>query len=278
MIVVRLSSGFGNQLFQYAFALYLQERYLDTVYLDMSWYKYRSTYRKSAIDIISNLPVISDKKIYYNYKSVRYQIKKILFALNPSVRRINEANLSFPPNDKFLYFDGYWQTDKYVKQMMDPAAYFEPREPMPDFIRNYCDDFQKTYAISLHVRRGDFFSTDFINRFGICTPDYYERAVCRLTKDLDTFTLYVFSDDPEWVKAHIKLPSNSIFIRNEDINPYWYVSLMSKCRDNIISNSSFSWWGAYLNNNPKKKVVAPDKWLLGEKNTIALENWIKIQV
>jgi len=278
MIVVRLSSGFGNQLFQYTFALYLQAHYQDTVYLDMSWFKYRSTYRESAIDIISNLPVISDKKIYYNYKSIRYHIKKILFNLNPSVRRINEANLSFPSNDKFLYFDGYWQTDKYVKQIMDHTEYFQPKEPMPDFIGDYCDDFQKTYAISLHVRRGDFFSTDFVHRFGACTPDYYERAICRLTKGLDDFTLYVFSDDPEWVKIHIKLPSNSIFIRNEAINPYWYVSLMSKCRDNIISNSSFSWWGAYLNNNPQKKVVAPDKWLLGEESTIALENWIKIQV
>jgi len=276
MLVVKLSSGLGNQLFQYAFALYLKELYQDVVYLDKSSYKYRTANRTCSIDIISDLPVLSDKRIYYHYKSVMFYMRRALFSINPFVRSIKESNLIFPSNNKFLYFDGYWQTDSFVKKIAEYAVYFKPKETIPAFVGAYLDEVHSSHSISLHVRRGDFFSDEYRHKYGVCHADYYNKAVNMLTENLSNSKIFVFSDDIGWVRKNIQLPENCIYIKNEDVNPYWYVFLMSNCRDNIISNSSFSWWGAYLNDNPQKKVVAPKEWLVGEKWTLALDGWIKI--
>jgi hypothetical protein len=276
MLVVRISSGFGNQLFQYAFALYLKAHYEDMVYLDKSSYKYRTTTRVYSLDILSDLPVISDKRIYYNYRPIFLPIFKALFDINPLVQRVDESNLHFPPNNKFLYFDGFWQTDSFINQIPDYKSYFRPKEPIPDFIDRYLEEIHQSYSISIHVRRGDYFSDAQRHKFGICNTDYYERAIRMLTGNVSDYKLFVFSDDLDWVKINIKLPENCVFINNENSNPWWYIYLMSNCRDNIISNSSFSWWGAYLNENRSKKVIAPDKWMIGSEKNIALDDWIKI--
>lgn len=277
MLVVRISSGFGNQLFQYAFAIYLKEHYKEMVYLDRSSYKHRTAYRVCSIDIISDLPTISDKRIYYNYRSIFLPIAKALFYINPFAKIIDESNLHFPPNRKLLYFDGYWQTDRFINQIVDYMTYFKPKEQVPDFIEKYLEDIHYSYSVSIHVRRGDYFSEKQRYKYGICNVDYYQRAVKMLTENIGNCKLFVFSDDLDWVKGNIKLPANSVYIKNEDINPWWYIYLMSNCRDNIISNSSFSWWGAYLNNNSSKKVIAPGKWMIGSEKSIALDNWIKIE-
>lgn len=276
MLVVKLSAGLGNQLFQYAFALYLKERYQDVVYLDKSSFKYRTANRTCSIDIVSDLPVLSDKRIYYHYKSVMFYMSRALFYINPFVRSIREPSLIFPSNNKFLYFDGYWQTDSFVGKVAGYTAYFKPKEAIPAFIGAYLDEVRSSHSISLHVRRGDFFSEEYRHKYGVCNVDYYNKAINMLTENLGDSKLFVFSDDPDWVRNNIRLSDNSIFIKNEDVNPYWYIFLMSNCRDNIISNSSFSWWGAYLNDNPQKKVVAPEQWMVGEKWTLALDSWIKI--
>lgn len=276
MIVVRLSSGLGNQLFQYAFALYLEEYYQDTVYFDRSCYKYRTSERTCSIDIISTISTIYDRRIFYNYRSIFFHLFKVLFYVNPFVRRIQESNLLFPKNNKFLYFDGFWQTDRFVNELRNRAAYFTPKEEMPFSIRAYFKWIENTHSVSLHVRRGDYFQKGFKDKYGVCGVDYYEKAVKTLIENLPEYRLLVFSDDLDWVKDHLELPKNTLFVENENINPLWYILLMSKCSDNIISNSSFSWWGAYLNENPDKKVIAPAQWMLGESKNIALESWLKI--
>jgi len=277
MLVVRLSSGIGNQLFQYAFALYLKEKYQDIVYFERSSYKYRIAKRRCAIDIISELPTISDMRIYYNYKPRFYKLCKALFTINPFVRSINDTNLTYPKNNKLVYFDGFWQSDYFVGHLSDYKKSFKPLEAMPSLVKDYLEDIRCSDSISMHVRRGDFFSDEFRHKYGVCDADYYKKALDVLTENTETRKLFIFSDDLDWVKENLELPKeNVVFIRNEEINPFWYIYLMSNCKDNILSNSSFSWWGAYLNENPQKKVVAPKQWMVGEEKTIALESWIKI--
>lgn len=275
MLVVRVSSGMGNQLFQYAFALYLKERYGETVYLDKSSYKYRLPDRNCFIDIVSELPECNDWKIYNRYPSVFHYLSKALFAINPFTRCIRDSHPLFPPSNKFLYFDGYWQTDRYVSQLKNPIHSLTPKESMPDSIREYLDLFSNNHSISLHVRRGDFFSKAYQPTYGVCDAIYYEKAIKQLTEPLESYTLFVFSDDPDWVKTHVNLPASACFIKNEAINPFWYIYLMAHCHDNILSNSSFSWWGAYLNQHADKKVIVPRKWTLTSDKTIALDSWIK---
>ncbi|MDP4276665.1 MAG: alpha-1,2-fucosyltransferase [Bacteroidota bacterium] len=276
MLVVRLTSGTGNQLFQYAFALYLKERYQDEVYLDKSPYLYRYPDRKCTIDIVSDLSEIKDWRLYDQYRHIKYRLAKMLFSINPTTKHIRESALSFPKNNKLLYFDGYWQTDKYIRLITDPDRLFRPKETMPESIKNYQDDIRQTRSISLHVRRGDYFSQAHQPTFGVCDKEYYEKAIQQATEHLDSYKLFIFSDDPDWTTKHLHLPASSCFVKNDEINPFWYIYLMSLCQDNIISNSSFSWWGAYMNKQASKRVFAPLRWTLTSEKTLALDDWIKL--
>lgn len=276
MLVVKISSGMGNQLFQYVFAQYVKAHYQRPVYLDDSPFTYRYPERTFHLDIVSDLPQIHDRRLYNQYKSVGYRLSKALFAINPSTRRITEEKLVFPPDEKLLYFDGYWQTDHYAAALENLDKLLQPKEPQPIGIMRRLESFQSTHPVSLHVRRGDYLSQAYKSTYAVCGVDYYEAAIERMTTKLDEFTLYVFSDEPEWVKKHIRLPENTQFIENEPINPFWYIYLMAHCKDNIISNSSFSWWGAYLNCNPEKRVIAPKQWTLTSDQTIALDAWEKL--
>jgi hypothetical protein len=276
MYVVKMSSGFGNQLFQYAFALYLKEHGKGEVFLDKSAYRYHTPNRKCAIDIISDIPTIKDRRIYYHYKSVFFHISKFLFDLNPFVKRITESNLLFPIKGRYLYFDGYWQTNFFIQNVKNWEAYFQPKEPMPNTISDLAAQMSEGHSISMHVRRGDYFSKAFESQYGVCDVAYYEKALEYLTEGLDHFRLFVLSDDPNWVSENIHLPAQHVLIKNEAINPYWYIWLMSQCRDHILSNSSFSWWGAYMGKHPQKRVVAPKTWIKGQQQTIALPEWIQL--
>jgi len=276
MIVVRLSSGIGNQLFQYAFAVYLRDYYGDVVYLEKSSFKYRTAHRRCSIDMISELPVISDWRIYTNYPKPICILSKALFDINPFVKCITDSNLTYPFNNKLLYFDGFWQTDFFITQVKNFKSYFQPKETMPAFLVEYLEDIRHSDSISMHVRRGDYFSDEFRDRYGVCNEDYYQRALDLMMETVDNRKLFVFSDDLDWVKNHLTLPDDTVLIRNEEVYPYWYIYLMSFCKDNIISNSSFGWWGAFLNENGCKKVIAPKTWMIGKEETLALDSWIKI--
>lgn len=276
MFVVKISSGFGNQLFQYAFALFLKKEGYKDVCLDKSAFKYFTSKRTCGIDLISELTTMQDRRIYYRYRSFLFNIAKFFFQLNPFVKLVTEKTLKFPIKGQFVFFDGFWQTDKYISQLGDWETCFHPKEDTPAYIDNLAASMENVYAISLHVRRGDYFSEEYLDRYGVCDVAYYEKAIDLLTEGLPDFRIFIFSDEPEWVKSNLHLPVNHVFVENGNLHPYWHIWLMSRCRDHIISNSSFSWWGAYMGKHPEKRVVAPKVWMKGHKETIALPDWIKL--
>jgi len=276
MFVVKISSGFGNQLFQYAFALYLKKEGYEDVCLDQSAFKYFTPQRTSGIDLISELPTVHDRRIYYRYRSFLFNIGKFFFQLNPFVKLVTEKTLKFPIKGRFVFFDGFWQTDKYINQLGDWESCFHAKDAVPEYIDRMAATMENVHAISLHVRRGDYFSEGYVDRYGVCDVAYYEKALNLLTEGLTNYKIYIFSDEPEWVKDNLHLPTNHVFVEKEELHPYWHIWLMSRCRDHIISNSSFSWWGAYMGKHPEKRVVAPIEWLKGHKETIALSDWIKL--
>lgn len=276
MLVVRISSGMGNQLFQYTFAHYLKNRYNRPVFLDTSPYRYRLTDRVYHLDSVNTLPVTKDWRLYNQYPKGLYRLAKGLFALNPTTKRIVDTNPDFPPDDRLLYFDGYWQTDRYVRELPDVHALLTPREAQPPSIGRWMEAMADTHAISLHVRRGDYFSTPYSERYAVCDQAYYERALDKALSKRDDGTLFVFSDEPDWVRKHLRLPPATKVIDNEAINPLWYILLMAQCKDNILSNSSFSWWGAYLNRHPDKVIIAPNRWMLNNEETLALDGWVRL--
>jgi hypothetical protein len=276
MYIVKISSGFGNQLFQYALALYLKEQGYENIFIDKSAYRYHTPDRSCGIDIISDFPTIEDRRIYYRYKSVFFYISRFLFDLNPFVKRVTESTFTFPIKGRYLFFDGYWQTNFFIQNVKNWESYFHPKEPIPNQIQELAHRINEGYSISMHVRRGDYFSEAYQKQYGICDAEYYEKALDYLTKGLEAYQLFIFSDDPDWVSANIQLPTQHVIVKNEQINPFWYIWLMSQCRDHILSNSSFSWWGAFMGKHPQKRVVTPKVWIKGQKQTIALPEWIKL--
>lgn len=266
----------GNQLFQYVFAQYVKAQYNKPVYLDCSPFKYRYPERSCHLDIVSDLPQTNDSRLYNRYKSVLFRLLKLLFTLNPTTKRITEEHLDFPADNKLVYFDGYWQTDRFAAALKNLDELLQPKEPRPDSISRWLKAIQSTHAISLHVRRGDYLSKPYKSTYDVCDAAYYEAAIERMTAARTDYTLFVFSDEPEWVSKNLRLPATTLFIDNEAINPFWYIYLMAQCNDNIISNSSFSWWGAYLNQHAEKRVIAPKRWTLNSDTTLALDEWEKL--
>lgn len=131
-------------------------------------------------------------------------------------------------------------------------------------------------SLSVHVRRGDYFIPKNIKTFGVCDAAYFKKALAELKSTHQNLKTYIFTDDLDWVKSNLHLDESVTLIPNYPISQFAYIELMSLCKHHIISNSSFSWWGAVLNEKPGAIVIAPNKWLLTCEETIALNKWKKI--
>jgi len=150
-----------------------------------------------------------------------------------------------------LKISGHFQSYKHFPE--DVILYkFKPKQAITDYIMNKYKNLMKTRTTSIHVRRGDYVNNWNYHQVGI---DYYKRAVESLSKETDNFV--VFSDDINWCKSAMNFP-NTRFIQGEE--DYVDLFMMSMCNNNIITNSTFSWWGAFLNKNDGKKIIAPNKW------------------
>ena len=181
-----------------------------------------------------------------------------------------------------VYLDGYWQTEKYFIDCADTIRHeFSMKEPMGQDAQAVASKISKEpESVSLHVRRGDVARDAATNPYAdIATPKYYERALEYIGAKLKNPHVFIFSDDPKWVVENIKISFPSTVISGSCIPDYEEVILMSQCRHHIIANSSFSWWGAWLNRNPQKIVIAPKKWILKmqwrHKDTVP-KSWIRI--
>ena len=252
MIVTRIQGGLGNQLFQWAYNKNLS-KYNET-YLDVSLYS-GSSNRELALG-----------KFNINYNS--------FFSLNTMPVHIiddfNYNNTYFDVN-KTYYLDGYWQSEKYFKESEDVIRReLEPSEEL--LLKLNATPFINENIVSMHIRRTDYVTSNGFHP--VQSIEYYENAL-KIIGDYDK--LFIFSDDIEWCRNNLKF-ENMLFISGlSDIEDLY---LMSMCKNNIIANSSFSWWAAWLNKNENKKVIAPSKWFgdvanLNEKNIIP-EEWIKV--
>lgn len=133
-------------------------------------------------------------------------------------------------------------------------------------------------SVSVHVRRGDYQTPGHYERLGcICTEAYYRNAAELMKKKVGNPKFYVFSDEPEWVKAHLRLGDTTFVDWNRGNDSWQDMLLMRHCRHNIVCNSSFSWWGAWLNDNQGKIVVAPDRWFgKNDHPDIVPEGWLRV--
>ena len=146
--------------------------------------------------------------------------------------------------------------------------------------QQYKQEIIATESVSLHVRHGDYVTNADTNSFhGVCSLDYYKNAVSKIKQEMP-LPFFIFSDDIIWAKENLDFIGNMTFIEYNGATPdHEEMYLMSLCQHNIIANSSFSWWGAWLNQNPNKIIIAPQNWFndvsLDTKDLIPNE-WIRL--
>jgi len=286
MIIVKIIGGLGNQMFQYAYAKSLEQKGHE-VKIDISafeTYKLHGGYQLDKYNIDLNSSTKDENgKFYKNtffYKVLRR------FGMDFS-RRIKEKSLLFDKKlleiDDNSYLDGYFQCEKYFKDIREIILkQFTINQDISNYtkeIKNKIQNFQN--SCSLHIRRGDFVNSTNINIHGACDIEYYKKAMKYLEEKVENINYFIFSDDIEWVKENLAI-QNAIYIDSKEKRiPHEDIYLMSLCKNNIIANSSFSWWGAWLNQNEKKMVIAPKRWFADDKlesqsKDIVCESWIRI--
>ncbi len=267
MVIVRIVGGLGNQMFQYAYAKSLQQKGY-AVKIDISKfrkYKLHGGYQldKYKIDLETSTPLS-------NFLS-KLGLKK----------NIKEKSLLF--NDKFLniskneYVKGYFQTEKYFSEIRNVLLnQFVIKQELSESTILYSKEIkQHKNSCSLHIRRGDYVSDKNANNIhGTCDLNYYNEATNLIKNKFENIHFFVFSDDINWTKENITI-ENVTYIDHKCI-PHEDIYLMSLCKNNITANSSFSWWGAWLNQHKNKTVIAPKKWFIEKKNEVACEKWIKL--
>lgn len=293
MILIKLQGGLGNQMFQYAFGSVIAKQNKTKLIIEDSIYnivekKEGYTPRNFELSIFNNEYVFAKKKDVSLFASLSFihKIKRKLKLNYP--KKFNEEEFEYSEKanslQKPVFAIGYFQSFKYFKGFEDyiKSLFVFSEDKLSKENIDLIASFKKKNTIAVHIRRGDYISDIVANQFhGSCSFEYYMQAISVLSVKVLSPTFVFFSDDSEWVKENFEtLPFDKIFIdHNTDSDSWVDMYLMSICSHNIIANSSFSWWGAWLNANSEKIVIAPKKWFQGREiniNSIIPEEWIKI--
>ncbi len=241
MIVFKIQEGLGNQLFQWATGQALSLKFNTKVYYDIGFFQNRQGFdhRVDRRDyclpnILENDVPLLNQEVVNEFNSKPQQI-----IYEP------DSFLDFDFDNKFSYFFvGYWQNEMYFKEYR--------KEIVSGIKKCFNPNFNFESSCSLHVRRGDFLN--LLYKHPVQPYEYYEKALEEINP---SGNIFVFSDDIEWCKANLKFKNLIFMDGNSNIED---LLLMSMCKDNIIANSSFSWWAAWLNANKEKRVIAPKLW------------------
>lgn len=277
MLIVKFQGGLGNQMFQYAFYIFLK-RYCSDVKADLSVYTCGIDKRDFELEkVFGILPQIATKEDIISIVGREdSKINRIIHRWKTHQRRITEKNFKLhqiKPGSKY-WFDGYWQGEKWFSEV--------ERQIREEFVfkedssrKNIVDKIQECESVSIHVRFGDYLQNQDL--YGkICTKDYYEKAIQFIKKNVDMPVFFVFSDELDKAQELLGQSEDMIYVEKEDNNAM-DMRLMSMCKHNIIANSSFSWWSAWLNSNKEKIVVTPAKWNnIDDIEEIYCEGWVRI--
>ncbi len=272
-VISRLQGGFGNQLFQYAAARALGLRLGAQVEFDVSALKLdqKRRFELHAFRFPSTLRIASHpdgrrRNPLARWLNPRQIVREKHFEYDPDIEKLDSRSS--------IHLIGYWQTEKYFKSVegqIRSDLEFASSPDKPNAIM--LEKIQSVPAVSVHFRRGDYVSEKHTAEYhGVPSMKYYHNAVDAVLDSVPDAALFIFSDDPGWVRDHFhpRAPLTIVDINTPD-QPAADLRLMSACRHHILANSSFSWWGAWLNPDRAKIVVAPNRWFSGAtSNTVDL--------
>ena len=296
MIITKLIGGLGNQMFQYAVARSLSVIKQTDFKIDISGFELVKPpytprrYELNHFNIVENfaskreIKMVHRKEYLSSFLERIFPLQKFPFLQNHTYHCYGEKKWFNYDQDIFklkgdIYLDGYWQTEKYFKNIEDIirrdfTVKTEPDEKNKDIL----NEIKNCNAVSVHVRRGDYVTSPLTSSIhDTCSLDYYKKCIDLIAEKADKSHFFIFSDDAKWTKENLKIDFPTTYIaHNGPDKGYEDLRLMSNCRHFIIANSSFSWWGAWLSNNPNKIVLAPERWFRKEcmdTNDLIPEGW-----
>jgi hypothetical protein len=289
MKIVKILGGLGNQMFQYALACSLKAHQpKEEVKLDLHCFRGYHLHNGYELDKLfhpafqaASLSEII--KVAYPYCS--YNVWRVGSRILPRRKSMITENTKEAVNTSILslkasaYYDGYWQSEEYFKDIRGDVLKAFTFPSFDEKNKAYAEVILNSNSLSIHVRRGDFINHPLYK--DICTLQYYQNAIKRISALTKIDHVFIFSNDIQWCKDNMSAYLRGIITTyidwNKGAQSYNDIHLMSLCKHNIIANSSFSWWGAWLNKNPNKVVISPQTWDNSEaaSNPIC-KDWIRI--
>jgi hypothetical protein len=288
--VVRMSAGLANRMLQYAYALYLEKRgndvYVDNNYKPTEW-------KMEEIDwerIFPHAPLRqAPKSLIFRYGGCYTWLDKIRRHYLPFTSKVwMQTNTAKVPTEaeleKHAYFIGVYQDARIADFVKEEALKSFRFAPFETGSQNALleEKMKSENSVAIHFRKGE----DYMKKQGFhntCTIEYYEEAIKLIKSKVENPVFYVFTDNPKWVKEHLKGIEYTLVEGNPPIGwgNHFDMQLMSCCKHNIIANSTYSWWGAFLNPNPNKIVIDPKYWFNPElpryknmENNTVCKGWI----
>lgn len=289
MITTLLMGGLGNQMFQYAAARRLAIHHGTGVELDLSWFDRQAgneTISRYEIDCFGLEPSIAAPTRIPSHLDRR--IRRLGSAVlgqgrNPRMRQ--EKSFAFDPSileaSSDAYLTGYWQSEKYFIDVADTIRQdFTFRSPAEASNAELLAEINACNAVSIHVRRADYVTGPTTSKVhGTMPLNYYRKGIDIVTEGLPDPRFFIFSDEPQWCEQNIRSNFPTTYVSGNIGRGSEDMRLMMNCKRHIIANSSFSWWGAWLDPNPTKIVVAPRQWFKDrsrDERDLLPETWIRI--
>jgi hypothetical protein len=294
MIIIKLMGGLGNQMFQYATARRMAARNKTQLVMDITGYEHMAegdTPRQYELDVYAITGTVATPEQLAKVRppeATRSFTDKVLRRLGMGpVWQIGEGDPVLNPHvmaaPNNTYLTGWWQNETYFADIRDIILdEFTPKAPPSEPNQKVLDDIKNCDAVAIHVRRGDYVTNQSANVFhGLAPVDYYKQSIQYMRDKVSSPRFFVFSDDIAWCRQNLPLGEDAVFVEgNSGKQAYEDIRLMQACKHNIIANSSFSWWGAWLNDNKGKIVVAPKVWFqdkaANDKTEIVPGGWVRI--
>lgn len=280
MIISQIIGGLGNQMFQYAAGRALSLEYGVPLRLDVFKFADYSLHQGFELRQVFNCAAeIANETDVRSILGWQFPSSMRRIVARPGMEAFRRRGFVVEPHFHYwpeinhvpqeCYLHGYWQSEKYFQShASDIRADFTFKTPVKKRNAELAEQIGSMSAVSLHVRRGDYANNPKTAvTHGLCSLDYYREAILHISKRVQKPHFFVFSDDIAWVKSNLKIAFPHQYVdHNLGTDSYNDMRLMSLCKHHIIANSSFSWWGAWLNPSAEKIVIAPRKWFANETN------------
>ncbi len=296
-IIVRLNGGLGNQMFQYALGRKLSLKYHAPLFLDLTFLNHRIkmpeflrpnfTFRNFTLDVFNIKASIarSPQIAFWNRPIFRGKTMLILDAI---LRKLAifpgwEKSFSFDPKVLLLgpgsYLEGFWHSERYFKDIEETLRKdFTLRNPLTGKTKELYVEIRDCASLCIHVRRTDVAENSFYHSIPL---EYYHSGLEYIKQYRQIEKVYVFSDDLDWCRKNLKFRYPTVYVGPEHAGKHGegHLHLMSAGRNFIIANSTFSWWAAWLSDNPDKMVIAPKRWFRINRmddSDLIPEKWIRL--